>query len=82
MAERAIRKMRIEIADAIESDQSGNDPMTPDLKATTDSSGVVVCSVAGITMWIGGVGAEPSPPISSEIHQFDEHGSDVPSALD
>lgn len=70
---RTRRKMGIEVADAIEPYHSRHDPVAPDLVAAADSGRVVVGGMAGVAVRIGGIRAEPRPPVTSEMECLDQH---------
>ena len=65
--------VRIETTHAIESYQAGHDPVPSDLAARANPGRVVVRGVARVTVGIGRVGAEPGPPVTSELKYRDQH---------
>ena len=66
-------KVRVEAPNPVQSHQTRDDPVATYLAAGANTSRVVIGRVPCVSVGIGGVGAEPGPPVTSELKYRDQH---------
>jgi hypothetical protein len=72
-ANRAIGKLGIEAANAIEANQTWNDPMAPNLVNRAEPCGVEVRSVASKSVSVVRIAADSRPPVTAEVEDLHQH---------
>jgi hypothetical protein len=68
-----VRKLWIEVPDAVEPDQARNDPVAPHLASAAHTRGIEVGGMSRVPVTVVRITAEPSPPVTAEFQDLDQH---------